>query len=139
MKMEENVLSENQFQGAPNILQMTTAEKLSTQMKQGQKILQMMTNEKTNLIFMMRDDRKYIDNAADKMKMKLSLADKALDKSKSLQEKAKDESLQGEKDFPKVLFVRSIKRISKSRIMRIQNMKLFISIIWISKPMKFTI
>ena len=100
--MEDHVLSENQFQGAPNILQMTTAEKLSTFMKQGQKILQMMTNERINLIFMMRDDRKYIDNAADKMKVKLLLADKAIDKSKLLQEKAKEESVNGEKFAPEI-------------------------------------
>ncbi|XP_015794477.1 CDK5 regulatory subunit-associated protein 3 [Tetranychus urticae] len=102
MKMDEHILSANQFQGAPTILQMTSIDKLSAQMKQVQKILQMMTNEKINLIFMMRDDRKYIDNAVNKMKSKLELVDKALVKSKLMEEKAKEETRQGEKIAPEI-------------------------------------
>lgn len=56
MKQEESILSTNQFQGAPSIIQLTSIEKLGTLLKKIQKILDLITNEKISLIFMMRED-----------------------------------------------------------------------------------
>lgn len=102
LKQEEHILSANQFQGAPSLLQMTSIEKLNTLLKQIEKILTCMTNEKINLLFMMRDDYKYIDRTANKMLLKLEQAEKLVQKSKVLEERAKEELQAAEKLKPEI-------------------------------------
>lgn len=102
MKQEDHILSSNQFQGAPSILQMTSIEKLNSLSKQIQKILASMTNEKINLLFMMRDDSKYIERTASKMLAKLEQAEKLVEKSKVLEQKAREELRLAEKLKPEI-------------------------------------
>ncbi|XP_074597600.1 CDK5 regulatory subunit-associated protein 3 isoform X2 [Brevipalpus obovatus] len=112
MKQEESILSTNQFQGAPSIIQLTSIEKLSSLLKQIQRILDLITNEKISLIFMMREDSSYVDRAVAKMEVKLEQADKCIQKSKLFEEKSKEEAKLVEKLLPDIpIYIKRTKEL----------------------------
>lgn len=58
MKQEGDVLSANQFQSAPEALQLTNAKAISAMLAKVRSVFEFMTTDKLKLLYLMKDNPK---------------------------------------------------------------------------------
>jgi hypothetical protein len=87
LKMEGDILSVNQFQEAPAILQLSTSDTISVMTQTVGDIITAMSTEQMRMMYLMRDNPRYIDSLVQKMKRKTENGDTILLKAKVMAEK----------------------------------------------------
>ncbi|XP_077984097.1 CDK5 regulatory subunit-associated protein 3-like isoform X2 [Glandiceps talaboti] len=78
MKGESDVLSVNQFQSAPAILQLVDSDRVKRMQSDVKDILNQLTSVKMKQLFLIRSSPKYVDKLTQSLKQKLDQAEKML-------------------------------------------------------------
>ncbi|CAG2110065.1 unnamed protein product [Medioppia subpectinata] len=82
LRSDEDIVSSNQFQNAPPLLQLTTPDGVTAMLTVVKKLLTALTSPKMKVLYYMKDSSKYIENVSEKLKHIESLSERALNRSK---------------------------------------------------------
>jgi hypothetical protein len=90
LRQEGDILTSNQFQSAPSELQLSNSDSITRMLKTVRAVLESMITDKMKLLYLLKDNPKYIENAVQKLKHKAELGEKAIAKSKLYEEKERE-------------------------------------------------
>ncbi|XP_072026690.1 CDK5 regulatory subunit-associated protein 3-like [Amphiura filiformis] len=90
MKDEADILSVNQFQSAPAMLQMKTSKEVAAMLDLVKDILAIIMDSRTQHLFLIKNSPKYVDRLTETLKEKLTLAEKMVASQQAVREKGEN-------------------------------------------------
>ncbi|XP_070549609.1 CDK5 regulatory subunit-associated protein 3-like [Ptychodera flava] len=114
MKGEADILSVNQFQTAPSILQLQNVDSVASMLAELNEIIDCLTSVKMKHLFLIRSSPKYVDRLTESLKEKLEQAEKMLASQNAVAEKRKASLAEQKQIEPKVgILVTKTKELQK--------------------------
>ncbi|XP_054161592.1 CDK5 regulatory subunit-associated protein 3-like [Oppia nitens] len=87
LRSDEDIVSSNQFQNAPPLLQLTTPDGVSAMLEAVKRLLAKLMTPKMKVLYYMKDSTKYIENVSQKLKHIETLSERAANRSKLFESK----------------------------------------------------
>ncbi|XP_020616313.1 CDK5 regulatory subunit-associated protein 3-like isoform X2 [Orbicella faveolata] len=106
MKSDSDVLSANQFQSAPQLIQMQSVESVQAMESAVTDILSTITSMKMHNLFLLKTSPRYLDRLADSLQQKLKVSEKLVASIKTMADKRQAASTEQQDLEPKLEVIR---------------------------------
>jgi len=106
MKSDSDVLSANQFQSAPQLVQMQSVESVQAMESAVTDILSTITSMKMHNLFLLKTSPRYLDRLADSLQQKLKVSEKLVTSIKTMADKRQAASMEQQDLEPKLEIIR---------------------------------
>ncbi|XP_067022124.1 CDK5 regulatory subunit-associated protein 3-like isoform X1 [Acropora muricata] len=107
MKSDSDILSANQFQTAPNMIQMQSLESISSMEAAVTDVLTTLTSMKMHNLFLLKTSPRYLDRLVDSLQQKLKISEKMVSSRKIVVEKRQTAAEEQMNLEPKLDIIRS--------------------------------
>lgn len=107
MKSDSDVLSANQFQSAPQLIQMQSVESVQSMESAVTDVLSTLTSMKMHNLFLLKTSPRYLDRLADSLQQKLKVSEKLVTSIKVMADKRQAATIEQRDLEPKLEIIRT--------------------------------
>lgn len=116
MKSDSDVLSANQFQSAPQLIQMQSVESVQSMESAVTDVLSTLTSMKMHNLFLLKTSPRYLDRLADSLQQKLKVSEKLVTSIKVMADKRQAATIEQRDLEPKLEIIRTKTRELQEQI-----------------------